>query len=171
MSLREDIETLQNHGRVLKAIFSVADQIKDIEQIEQLAGEASGRLKAAQDEEAAVKARIDRANKDLVALNSSAVKAKATADEAKADAEAKAAQIVADANATATSIISDAKAAAAGLRSDAQAAVSTAQKAVDDKKSVLASLDSDIEAANQELKDVQAKIEVARSTIKQMIGA
>ncbi|MER9840329.1 hypothetical protein NKJ59_03590 [Mesorhizobium australicum] len=54
-TMRENVEMLLNHGRVLKAIFSIADEIQSIEQLNQLRAEAEQRLALVADREASLK--------------------------------------------------------------------------------------------------------------------
>lgn len=54
-TLREDAKTVVAHGRVLKAIISIAEEIESIGALEQLRNEAEQRLAAVVDREASLK--------------------------------------------------------------------------------------------------------------------
>lgn len=167
---REDIDTIINQGRVFKAIIAVAEEIKSVEQIDQLTGEANARLSAKQDELAALDKKLATARAAVDNAQAKASAAKDTADNAVEAARLAVQAATDEAKANAAAIVEAAKTEAAAIRADAAKTKSDAAAAAKDAQAKVIELNEQAAAAAEELVDTNRKLDTVRATIKQMMG-
>ena len=170
MTLKEAVSALQNQGRAFKAVMVIADAIESVDDLERQIGEANARLSAKAGEEAVVDGKIAEAKAKLVSENGRINKAETKAAELVADAEAKHEFAINQAKDTAADIVRIAKEEAKSIKDEAAKFKASADAAVRDKQAELSALDEKISNSAAELVEVEAKIEKARETIKQMMG-
>lgn len=166
-SLREDVEIVRNHARVLKAIIGMADEIDSAEKLEVLVGEARSRLKSTQEE---LDAKVSTANAALKSLHDKISKAEAKGKTLFAEKQKDAAALIAKAESEAAVIVSSASDAADHIRAEGATEQAAIAEAIASKQAELAGLDENISAASAKLQAISEQIEAARATIKQMIG-
>lgn len=166
-TLRENVETVLNHARVLKAVIAMAEEIDSAEKLEVLVNEAKHRLKATQDE---LDAKVESANASLKAIQKKISDAEARGKKLQEEREAEVADMIAKAEVAAEAILATAREEASSMTGAAEKARSEAEAAVRAGQAELTAINQKVDAAVAELQTTEAKIEAARAAIKQMMG-
>lgn len=165
-SLREHVETLLNHSRVMRSIIAIAEEIDSAEKIETMVSDAKRRLTETNNEiEAAKKA----AQKSLTSIEEQSKKAEDLSKALVAKKEAEAEEIVAKAQAQAEALVSAAKAEASGLIAPAKAEREKVNAAVAASKAQYAKLSADLDSARVELEAVTVKVEETKAFMRKLI--
>lgn len=165
-NLREHVETLLNHSRVMRSIIAIAEEIDSAEKIETMVSDAKRRLTETNNEiEAAKKA----AQKSLASIEEQGKKAEDLSKALVAKKEAEAEEIVAKAQAQAEALVSAAKAEASSLIAPAKAEREKVDAAVAASKEQYAKLSADLDSARVELEAVTVKVEETKAFMRKLI--
>jgi cell division septum initiation protein DivIVA len=151
--IKDAVNHIQSHAEGMRAVITLADYVDDVKLLEQSAAEAEGRVSAAEDAEAKLKARIDKATQKAVDAEAAIVADRTAAQDALKKAHDDAAEIVAKGKADAQRVLSNAQATASKELADAKA----------ERQAVIDGIDADISAKRDEQMAESEKLKELRA--------
>jgi cell division septum initiation protein DivIVA len=158
--VKDAVNHIQSHAEGMRAVITLADYVEDVKLLEQNAAEAEGRVKAAEDAEAKLKARIDKATQKAVDAEAAIVADRTAAQEALKKAQSDAADLVAKARADGDNIVSRAQSDARRVLDDAKA----------ERQAVIDGIDADIAAKREDQAAEAAKLKELRAETADLEG-
>jgi len=138
--LMQAAEAVKTHGRVLRAVIKLADEVEKLGSIDQAEAEAQQRLDATKQKVDAITDVLNNAKQQLADTDASITAAQAKAEGIVADAKVNAESIIATANDTAQGIVAKANADASSIGetiATKQSALDTINVAIGEQQDVL----------------------------------